>query len=188
VIGGVVLAAGEGSRFGGPKQLAELEGRPLLEHALSAMSRVPAVDPIVVVLGSRADEIQKQVDLLDFEVVVCEDWQEGQAASLRAGLAALGDVNGAVITLGDQPYITPQVIAMMLDHYDGSRPVRAVYGGEPGHPVVLTRKLIKAAMELHGDAGARDLLEQAKVRRIEAQHLCRAVDVDTPDDLERLKG
>jgi CTP:molybdopterin cytidylyltransferase MocA len=97
-------------------------------------------------------------------------------------------VNGAVITLGDQPYITPQVIAMVLDHYDGSRPVRAVYGGEPGHPVILTRALIRDAMNLRGDAGARDLLEQAQVRRIEAQHLCRPVDVDTPDDLERLKG
>jgi molybdenum cofactor cytidylyltransferase len=187
VIGGVVLAAGEGSRFGGPKQLAELDGRPLLEHALSAMSRVPAIEPIVVVLGSRADEIRAHVDLLDFEPVICEDWQEGQAASLRAGLAALGDVNGAVITLGDQPYITPQVIAMVLDHYDGSRPVRAVYGGEPGHPVILTRDLIRQAMELRGDAGARELLEQAKTRRVEAQHLCRPADVDTPSDLDALR-
>lgn len=186
MIGGVVLAAGEGTRFGGPKQLAELDGKPLLWHALAAMSAVPALDPIVVVLGAHADEIQTNVDTLDFEVVVCDEWREGQAASLRAGLAALGDVNGALVTLGDQPRITPQVIAMTLDHYDGSRAVRAVYDGRPGHPVILTRKLIRQAMDLRGDAGARELLGEAKLRRVEAAHLCTADDVDTPADLERL--
>ena len=115
MIGGVVLAAGEATRFGGPKQLAELDGRPLLEHALRAVSAVPAIDRIVVVLGAHAEEIRAKVDFLDAEPIVCEDWREGQAASLRTGLAALGDVEAALVTLGDQPRITPQVIAMALD-------------------------------------------------------------------------
>jgi molybdenum cofactor cytidylyltransferase len=187
VIGGVVLAAGEGSRFGGPKQLAELDGRPLLEHALAAMRAVPAVDPLVVVLGAHAEEIRAKVDMLDYEVVVCDRWQEGQSASLRAGLEAIGDVDGALIVLGDQPRITPQVIAMMVDHFDGTRTVRAVYDGQPGHPVILTRELIRAAKALEGDVGARELLRDAPVRRIEAGRLCRADDVDTPADLAALR-
>ena len=58
-----MLAAGEGKRFGGPKQVAVLDGRPLLEHAVRAMLAVPAIDPVVVVLGAHADAVREQVDL-----------------------------------------------------------------------------------------------------------------------------
>jgi CTP:molybdopterin cytidylyltransferase MocA len=187
VIGGVVLAAGEATRFGSPKQLAELDGRPLLEHAVEAVSAVPAIDRIVVVLGAHADEIRAKVDFLDTEPIFCEGWREGQAASLRAGLAELGEVEAALVTLGDQPRITPQVIALALDHFDGKRPVRMIYQGRPGHPVVLPRAMIPRVMELEGDVGARGLLEQARVREAEAGHLASAADVDTPADLEVLR-
>jgi molybdenum cofactor cytidylyltransferase len=187
VIGGVVLAAGEGTRFGGPKQLAELDGRPLLEHALAAVSAVPAIDRIVVVLGAHADEIRGKVDFGDAEPVVCDRWSEGQAASLRAGLAALGEVDAALVTLGDQPRITPQVIALAIDSFDGERPVRLTYEGHPGHPVVLPAGIIPRVMKLEGDVGARHLLEQERVREVEAGHLASAADVDTPADLEVLR-
>jgi CTP:molybdopterin cytidylyltransferase MocA len=191
VIGGLVLAAGEGKRFGGPKQLAELDGRPLLEHAIEAMVCVPAVERIAVVLGARADEIRERVDFLDAEPVVCEDWADGQSASLRRGLDALGtDLDAIVITLGDQPRITPQVIAMVLDVGLQTRApaTRAVYDGRPGHPVVLRRRLLPWLHELRGEHGARDLLSQVTVREVEAAHLCSADDVDTPEALDRLRG
>jgi molybdenum cofactor cytidylyltransferase len=187
VIGAVVLAAGEGSRFGGPKQLAELDGRPLLEHVLATLAAVPEVERFVVVLGARADEIRGRVDLHGAEVVLADDWAEGQAASLRAGLAALDDVDGAMILLGDQPGMTPAAIEAVLAHFDGTRPLRAVYDGSPGHPVVLPRSLIPRALELEGDAGARELLEDARALRIEVGHLCKPADVDTPADLEALR-
>jgi molybdenum cofactor cytidylyltransferase len=188
VIGAVVLAAGEGTRFGGPKQLAELDGRPLLEHVLAAVAAVPAVERTVLVLGARADEVRASMDLHGAEVVVCELWAEGQAASLRAGLAVLDDMDGALILLGDQPGITPAAIEAVLAHFDGTRPLRAVYDGKPGHPVVMPRTLVPRAMELQGDEGARQLLEDAGVRRIEVGHLCEPADVDTPTDLEALRG
>jgi CTP:molybdopterin cytidylyltransferase MocA len=184
VIGGLVLAAGEGSRFGGPKQIAELDGRPLLEHALDAMS---GLDRVVVVLGARADEIRARVDFGRAETVVCDDWATGQAASLRAGLVALGDVEAAVVTLGDQPRMTPEVIAFAIAQFDGEHPVRATYGGRPGHPVVLPAAIIPRVMELEGDQGARLLLEEAGAREVDASHLANAADVDTPDDLEVLR-
>jgi molybdenum cofactor cytidylyltransferase len=184
LIAGLVLAAGEGTRFGGPKQLAELDGRPLLEHALEAIS---ALERVVLVLGAHADEIRSEVDFGRAVPVVCENWREGQAASLRAGVAALGPVDAVVVTLGDQPRITPEVIALALDHFDGSRPVRTTYGGAPGHPVVLPGWMIPKVMELEGDRGARLLLEEAGTLEVEAGHLASAADVDTPEDLEVLR-
>ena len=188
MIGGVVLAAGGGTRFGGPKQLAELGDRPLLEHALLALSQVPAIGRFVVVLGAYADQIRARVELHGAEPVVCESWADGQAASLSAGLAALDGADAAVVTLGDQPGITPGAIEAVLAHFDGTRPVRAIYDGRPGHPVILTRELMRRAMEVRGDTGARDLLEQADVRRVEVSHLCRPEDVDTPGDLDLLRA
>lgn len=188
MIGAVVLAAGEGARFGGPKQLAELDGRPLLEHVLAAVAAVPAIERMVVILGARADDILARIDLHGAEAVVSGSWAEGQAASLRAGLATLDDVEAVLILLGDQPGITPDAIEAVLAHFDGSRPLRAVYDGQPGHPVVMPRALIPRAMELEGDAGARELLEDAGVRRVEVGHLCRPLDVDTPADLDALRG
>jgi CTP:molybdopterin cytidylyltransferase MocA len=186
-VGGIVLAAGEGRRFGGPKQLAPLGGRPLLEHALRAVAAVPSVDPVVVVLGAHAEEVRAGVDLGGAGVVVCDDWADGQAASLRCGLDAVGDVDAVLVLLGDQPGITPQVIAMVLGRRDDPAPAaRAVYGGEPGHPVLIKRQLFPRLRALRGDTGARDLLAQVQVLAVEAAHLCSNADVDTPDQLEAM--
>jgi molybdenum cofactor cytidylyltransferase len=177
--GGLILAAGEGRRFGGTKQLAELHGRPLLEHALEAMS---GVSPRVVVLGHAADEIRAGVDLHGASVVVCDDWAEGQAASLRAGLAALAGCEAVVVVLGDQPGITPEAIAAMTAPGDEDA-VRAVYDGTPGHPVLLRRPLLERAGELRGDTGFRDLLESATVREVELGGLADPADIDTREEL-----
>ena len=133
-IGGIVLAAGEGKRFGGVKQVARLDGRPLLEHAVRSMLAVPSISPVVVVLGAHAAEVQEAVDLSGTDVVICEQWADGQSASLQAGVAALGDVEAAVITLGDQPFISAEVIAGVLDHRGRHLAVRATYDGDAGPP------------------------------------------------------
>jgi molybdenum cofactor cytidylyltransferase len=184
-IGGLVLAAGAGRRFGGAKLLAELDGKPLLDHAIEAIRCVEAIERIVVVLGANAGEVAARVDLDRVETVVCEDWREGIAASLRAGVEALGDCEAIVVTLGDQPFITPQAIAAVLDRLEAPEPaVRATYEGCPGHPVLIKRRLFDAVRSLRGDAGARELLAAAGVREVESAQLCRPDDVDTRDDLE----
>ncbi|MDX6691577.1 MAG: hypothetical protein QOG15_3034 [Solirubrobacteraceae bacterium] len=190
MIAGIVLAAGSGSRFGGAKQLAELDGIPLLEHALRAIEAVPAIDRVVVVLGARADEVRAGVDLGAAEAIVCPDWDEGQAASLRCGVDAVAaDAEAAVITLGDMPRITAQVIARFADvaaeHGEQAR-ARAVYDGSPGHPVVLGRAYFPLIAELRGDVGARDVLKRIGAYPIECAHLSSAADVDTPAALEDL--
>jgi molybdenum cofactor cytidylyltransferase len=186
VIGGLILAAGAGSRFGDePKLLADLHGRPLLQWAVDAQLAVPALDPIVVVLGAAAAQIRAAVDFGDARVVECEDWESGQSASLRRGLRELDGADAVVVTLGDAPLVTPQVIARFVDEAHRSRGARALYDGRPGHPVALGAAQLAALSDVKGDQGARQLLRDAKA--IEVGHLCSGRDVDTPEDLEEVR-
>ena len=181
-IGGLILAAGEGRRFGATKQLAELRGRPLLEYALEAMA---GISPRVVVLGHAADEIVAGVDLHGAAPVVCDGWAEGQSASLRCGLAALPEVDAVVVVLGDQPGITAAAVEAIVAAAGDEDAVRATYDGAPGHPVLLRRPLLDRAGELRGDTGFRDLLEHATVREVEIGHLADPADIDTREELAR---
>jgi molybdenum cofactor cytidylyltransferase len=183
LIAGLILAAGAGTRFGDePKQLADLRGRPLLEHAIAAQSAVRELERIAVVLGANAQQILGQVDFGRAQPVICEGWEAGQAASLRAGLAALAGTDKVVVTLGDAPLITTEVIARFAGEPGGAR---ALYGGRPGHPVVLGPRQIRALSLLTGDRGARDLLRDGP--QIECGEMCSGRDVDTPDDLEAIR-
>ncbi len=184
MIGGLVLAGGAGTRFGGAsKLLAELEGRPLLEHALRAQCAAADVDRIVLVLGALAEEVLARVDLGRAEAVVCPSWSAGQAESLRCGLNALRECERVIVTLGDAPLITPEVISLFVDAEPGTR---AVYHGRPGHPVVLGREQMEALVAaVRGDRGARDLLRGGPT--IECGELCSGLDVDTPEDLEAVR-
>jgi molybdenum cofactor cytidylyltransferase len=185
VIGGLVLAAGEGRRFGGPKLAAELDGVALLDHAVAAMLGVPAIERVVVVLGAHAEEISARADLGAVETLVCERWSDGISASLGAGVEELAGAEAIVVTLGDQPFVTAQVIAAIVDQLDGRLPAaRATYAGRPGHPVLIKRALFEQVRSLRGDEGARDLLAAAGVRELECGHLCSPEDIDTPEDLE----
>ena len=106
MIAGLVLAAGAGARFGSEaKQLADLDGRPLVEWAVRAQCAVPELERVVVVLGARAPEVLAGVDFGRAEPVVCDDWEAGQAASLRYGLNALAGAAKVIVTLGDAPLI-----------------------------------------------------------------------------------
>jgi len=85
--------------------------------------------------------------------------------------------------------VTPEAIeAVMAAVGDDVDAVRATYGGEGGHPVVLSRALLDRVPSLHGDVGARDLLRDARVRPVEALHLARPDDVDTPEELEAIRA
>jgi molybdenum cofactor cytidylyltransferase len=181
VIAGLVLAAGEGRRFGSAKQLAPLDGKPLLAHVVAAMAAAP-LDELVVVLGARADEVRAGVDLGTARVVIAEDWMDGQSASLRHGIAAVPGAEAVVVALGDQPFLSPKAVeAVLAARGAGADAVRATYGGVPGHPIVLERTLFGAVRELRGDEGARSLLREA--RPVPCDGLGRPDDVDTPEDL-----
>ena len=189
MIAGLVLAAGGASRFGSPKQLAELDGVPLLQHAIDAMLAVPALDRVVVVLGAVAEEVAATVKFASAEPVVCREWSDGMAASLRCGVAELPEADWAVVTLGDMPGVTPEAIeAVMSACGTDVDAVRASYVGRGGHPVALSRALLDRVPALQGDVGARELLAGARVREVEALHLARPDDVDTPEELEAIRA
>jgi CTP:molybdopterin cytidylyltransferase MocA len=128
MVAAVVLAAGAGSRFGGPKQ------QLLLPEVLAAV-RASSVDAIVVVAGAHPLDI-------DAPVVHCPDWERGMGASLRCGLAALGpEVDAAVVVLADGPDLAPTAVERVVQAWrEGAGDVVAAsYGGNRGHPVVLAR-------------------------------------------------
>lgn len=194
---GVLLAAGGARRFGAPKQLAPLDGRPLVTHALDHLLAVDVLACVLVVVGAHGDEVTAAVQgRQGVRVVVCEDWEEGLAASLRAGVAAADDqgVDAVLIHLADLPRVTPAVIAMVaasaLDADGGLRdaPVRATFDGAPGHPVVLPRSRFGLVSHLSGDEGLRSILGGRSTTRVEVGHLADPVDVDIPETLEALQS
>ena len=178
------MAAGGGVRFGEePKLLAELEGRPVLEHAIRSQCAVPQLERVVVVLGAHAAGIMARVDFMCADSVICEDWREGIAASLRYGVQELQGSERVIVTLGDQPLVSSAVIERFVDAPPGTR---ATYDGRPGHPVVLGPEQLGAISRLRGDSGSRELLGDAPA--IECGQLCCGRDVDTPDDLEAIRN
>lgn len=187
-VAGLVLAAGAARRFGSPKQLALLGGRPLLEHALATITAA-GLDRVVVVLGSHADQVLAGVDLQGAEAVRSERWSEGQAASLACGLEYLtgGRTDAVVVALGDQPGLSPAAIARVLAARGQAPAVRATYAGAPGHPVVIEAALFPALRAVTGEAGAREVLRAAGVRAVACDDLGGGADVDTPAQLAALR-
>jgi nicotine blue oxidoreductase len=185
-VASVLLAAGAATRFGGRKQLAPLHGRPLLEHALAIVAATDT-DPTIVVLGAYADEIEATIDLGDAQVVRAPDWERGRAASLGAGLAALpADVEAALISLGDEPYVSPAAGARLLAARRAGLPaLRASYAGRPGHPVLVERALF-AELEDPGERKPGQILKAAGALLVPCDDLGTSVDIDTPAQLAEL--
>lgn len=186
-IASIVLAAGEGRRFGGQKQLASLLGRPLLEHALENAAK-PPVGSVLVVLGAHAEQIEAEVDFGAATVVRCTDWSSGPGASLRTGLAALrDDVAAALIYLGDEPVVPLGAVDRLFEARRPDRQaVRALYGGRPGHPVLIERSLFLPLIAAAGEQRPRNLLHEAGVAGIECGDLGEPREIDTVRQLADL--
>ena len=190
MISGVVLAAGTSSRLGRPKQLLELEGRPLLQHVVEAAA-ASGLDEVIVVLGYESERIASALTLPPgTRVVVNRDYEAGQSTSQRAGQGTEDpEAKAAAILLGDQPRLTPPAISKVLDAFRASEAtiVRALWQGTPGHPVVLARSEWDSIKNLKGDTGARDLV--ATSARVEVVEMGEPPleDVDTREQYERLR-
>ena len=185
MISGVVLAAGTASRFGGTKQLAILDGRPLVIHAVDAL-RDGGVDEIVVVTGHDAERVEAILPD-DVRVTRNPDYRSGQASSLGAGLHGVGAASeAAVVLLADQPgVLAPEIAAVVARFRTGrARIVRIRYRDAPG-PALLSREVYAEAGHLHGDVGARVLIASHPewVDEVEIDRPAPR-DVDEPADLE----
>jgi CTP:molybdopterin cytidylyltransferase MocA len=183
-IAGVLLAAGEGSRLGGPKALVEVAGRRLVDRGM-ALLRDGGTAPVVVVTGA------VDVPLLGVITVHNPDWRSGMGSSLAAGLGALPDAcAAAVVALVDQPLIGPVVVQRLIAAYlDGAGIAVAAYDGKPRNPVLLARDEWAGVLALAtGDVGARPYLQAHpdRVMAVECGDIGRPDDVDTPEDLARV--
>lgn len=182
-VAGVVLAAGRASRFGATKQLVEVDGRPLVRHAVDT-ARQAGLDPVLVVVGHDAERVRRVLPA-DVEVVDNPAFADGQASSLRAGVAAATrtDAGALVVLLADQPGVTPQAVqAVVAAHEAGGLVARANYDDRPGHPVLFDRTVWPALAGATGDAGARQLLDRLVVTEVDVPGPC-PPDVDRPEDL-----
>jgi len=186
-VAGVLLAAGEGSRFGRPKALVELNGQTLAERGVDLL-RSGGADPILVVTGAA------QVRLTGTQTVHNVEWRTGMGSSVRAALAALTgtDVAAAVVALADQPLVGPQAVARLIAAYrQGASVAVAAYDGQPRNPVLLAREHWPEVIAMAtGDTGARAFLRAraSLVTLVECGDTGRADDIDTEADLARIVG
>ena len=192
-VAGVVLAAGEGRGFGGPKALVSFAGEMLVERAIRTLA-AGGCRPVVVVLGAAETEVRARCDLGGAVVAVNEAWSEGMAGSLRVGLEAARGCGAAatLIALVDQPLVSPALVARLIGAWEnGALAAVAAWKGEGLTPVVLDRSLWQAVAETAaGEVGARALLRQRPeiVTLVDCADLGAPDDIDTVADLERLEA
>lgn len=180
-VAGLVLAAGEGRRFGGPKALATLDGRRLVDRAAVTL-HAGGCAPVLVVEGAARLGAVEGAD-----TVYAAHWRDGMGASLRAGLAAMPvDVVACVVLLVDTPWLTPAAVRQVVAQWCADPSVGAVvatYEGEVGHPVLLARRAWPAVAEAAvGDEGARAWMRAHPddVGTASCTGLADPRDVDTP--------
>ena len=186
-VAGVLLAAGEGSRFGQPKALVELDGQTLAERGVHVLLAGGA-HPILIVTGA------VPIELDGTHTVYNSEWRTGMGSSLRAALRALTDlgldVGAVVVALADQPLVGAQAVARLIAAYrDGASVAVAAYDGQPRNPVLLAREhWAEVAATATGDQGARTFLRTHPdlVTLVECGDTGRPDDIDTPADLARI--
>jgi len=193
VISAVVLAAGEGRRFGATKQIERLRGKPLVQHAVDAAAAA-GVQEIVVVVGHDAELVRDVVELpVGARIAVNDRYAEGQSTSLAEGLHALdASSDAALVLLADQPGIEPRHVRALITAFDEAARepeiLRIGFRDGPG-PALLARSVWEEATSLTGDTGARALfdLDPERVRWVDLDEDA-PPDVDRPEDLERGQG
>ncbi len=156
MIGVLVLAAGEGSRFRGNKLLARINGIPILGYVLRSLPQ-----PRLIVAGKYAAEI---IHEFPKEVVMYNpNWREGMSTSIKLGLRYFMDSEGILVALGDMPLITKETVEKILGNFSPDcSAVVPIHQGTWGNPVVLSRELYDEIWKLDGDTGAKKLLKTKK--------------------------
>lgn len=193
-IAAIVLAAGSSRRFGDAnKLLAEIAGRPLIAHSVSAFVASRATD-IVVVTGPDQLAIQSALHGLPVWFTHNPDHLSGMGGSIATGLAAIPpDCDGVLICPGDMPGVTSQFIDTLIDAFAASgadRIIRATLpDGRPAHPVLWPARHFPALKQLSGPEGGRDLLKTlaADIVTLNSTDGDTALDIDTQRDLEILR-
>lgn len=191
MIAGVVLAAGLSRRMGQAKLLMPVGGRAIVRYVVERVL-AGGVDSVWVVTGPDVEPIEAALAGIDVQIAVNPVPEEGQAGSVRAGIAALpASVDAALIALGDQPLLAPSIIPALLAARRTSPKliVAPRYRDGQGNPVLFKREIFPELLRLTGDQGARPIIqkEPARVEWVDLD-LPMPPDVDTPDDYEKIRA
>jgi len=187
----IILAAGNSSRLGQPKQLLAYQGKTLLEIVTDA-ARQSSANPIIVVLGSHAEDILKEVNLAGIHHIVNDSWEKGMSSSIALGLIEALKLQPAlenvIITVSDQAFLNPEILEALITKQktSGKNIVACSYGQTTGSPALFNKKYFGQLMALNGDKGAKTILEQypedTETITFELGH----IDIDTEKDYYNL--
>jgi molybdenum cofactor cytidylyltransferase len=188
----ILLAAGGSSRLGTPKQMLPIGGETLLTRA-ARTALTARVDRVIVVLGAHADACRQALTGLPVEIALNATWADGQASSLRAGLAHLAaggaQPQAAVIMLCDQPQVSPELLDALIARYHATRAavVASRYATDVvGPPALFDRSLFAQLETLTGDIGARRVIEARAADLETVPFPGGTLDIDTPADANAL--
>jgi CTP:molybdopterin cytidylyltransferase MocA len=186
----VLLAAGEGRRFGSVKQLADIDGEPMVRR--SARQAIASGAPVIVVTGADAERVEDALTGLSVHSVRNANWAEGMGSSLAVGIGELcrhfPQASGALLCLADQPMIEQAFLEMLFARHRvaGDRILASEHAGVTGPPVLFPRDCFQALVNWSGAEGAHALLKHESAR-VELFSNHGGSDVDTPDDLRRVR-
>ncbi|MEG4984775.1 nucleotidyltransferase family protein [Microcoleus sp. BR0-C5] len=190
-IGLIILAAGSATRMGRPKQLLSYQGRSLILHAVE-VALASLCQPIIVVLGAYAEQIKPELMPKAVQVVENSQWQEGMSSSIRAGISMLlkthSKLDAVIISLADQPLVSPQIFNQLIQSYQETQKViiASKYNETTGVPALFSNALFPELMQLEGDKGAKALIKKYIDTGLILLIPEAAIDIDTPDDYKQL--
>ena len=184
----VILAAGEARRFGSAKQLAQVQGKPMLQHVLETCPRLDKAH-LFVVLGAKGEEIQSQLKIDKHQIISNPEWQEGISSSVRAATKQLETKYQAILFVaGDQPLILEEQLKKLIIKWQESPDLMcaASYMDTVGVPAIFPQPFFAKLLELQGDRGAKKVLVENShsVQLLEIPEA--AIDIDHPSNISCL--
>ncbi|WP_245829946.1 nucleotidyltransferase family protein [Thalassospira alkalitolerans] len=188
-IAGLILAAGESTRFGGRKQLAKIDGKPMLGHAIDQLSPIFG-DDLFVVLGAFRDEITSIIGD-QAKIIANDNWQFGMGSSIACGIAGIcanGTYDGVMIALGDQVGLQGRDYKKLISAFNGSHIIASRYNEMNGVPAAFPATCFPELAMLGSHRGAQQLLNSGSHDISAIAMPNAALDIDTRDDLKQLIG
>lgn len=184
----VILAAGDSRRFGVAKQLAIIDGRPMLQVVIDHCCSIPGTD-LYVALGARTREILAKLDLKETELIEIKDWSLGIGSTISNSVTQLGSGYDAILFIaGDQPAVTREHLKPLIACWYASPNLVccASYESTRGIPAIFPARLFPELVALHGDQGAKQLIqaEYESLRVFEMPEA--AIDIDRPEDVAKI--
>ncbi len=191
-VAAVVLAAGLSTRMGGQKCLLPVEARPMVQRVVDAALASAAAE-VVVVLGHEAVLVRETLRGRPVAMVVNPRYAEGMSTSLQAGIQAVaGECEAALFLLGDQPFVTPELLDRLIARFaaDRSSVVRPTVGGRPANPVLVCASLFPDLLAQRGDVGGREVVSRhsSEVSLVAVDDARLVMDIDTAADYGAVAG